>query len=63
MSHTQQAPLAGPAEEPKTGLVRRTLDRLDAWLTAYLEASDPPWSSDPKMPEYAPLDKKEKIAP
>lgn len=61
MSRPQQSPLTSLAE-PEAGFIRRTLRRLDAWFTAQLEASDPVWSSDPKVSEYGTIDQ-EKTAP
>lgn len=63
MSQIQDAPLSGQSA-PEGGFVRRALKRLDAWFTAQLMASDPPWSSDPKVSAYGELEtQKEKIAP
>lgn len=56
MSQTQPSSLTSPAA-PQVGFIRRTLGRLDAWFTAQLKASDPPWSSDPKVSEYGGLEK------
>lgn len=53
MSQAHQPSLRGP-EFPVAGFILRTVKRLNAWLTAELEASDPAWCSDPKCPSSTP---------
>ena len=56
MSQSHQAAQSAPAARDDD-FIRRTLKRLDAWLIAQLEASDPAWCSDPKVSEFDALPK------
>lgn len=58
MSQTRQAAQSAPAAR-EADFIRRNVKRLDAWLTAQLEASDPAWCSDPKVSEFDALPKGE----